>query len=45
MFSGLVSLTCCSDPLPSSKNSQNPNSEALILDVPVRAEADVVLLG
>ncbi|XP_077603843.1 integrin alpha-IIb [Crocuta crocuta] len=28
-----------------SKNSQNPNSEALILDVPVRAEANVVLLG
>jgi len=28
-----------------SKNSQNPNSEAVLLDVPVRAEAHVELRG
>ncbi|XP_029783721.1 integrin alpha-IIb [Suricata suricatta] len=28
-----------------SKNSQNPNSEAVLLDVPVRADAHVVLRG
>lgn len=41
---GLGSLTCFSSP-PSSKNSQNPNSEVVLLDVPVRAEARVELRG
>lgn len=45
MFTGLVSLTCFSCPLPSSKNSQNPNSEAVLLEVPVRAKAHMELRG
>lgn len=45
MSTGPLALTCSPRPLPSSKNSQNPNSEEVVLDVPVRAEAHVELRG